>query len=382
MAPKVIFMSIRLKVILPYLLLTVVVSVIGVYVVTRLVSTTFEERLTNQLLEAGRVVSDSFVRQEVRHVETARIIAYTSGLADALADEDRETALALAEPAFSGLGLENLILISAQGHELVHLVVDEKGELQHVDQDTNAAKSIIVTPFLINKNPEEPPRRALGVNRVNDQTYYYTSLPVAANGKFSGVVVVGTSIRNILPFLKSTALADVIFYGGDGRAIGSTLGAGDQDALNLLSITKEEYQQSILAEDIVQGNNLEVDERSYSIARGPLQVGNDRIGVFAVALPLDFVVQAGSASRTYYVILFTAVFLFVLGIGFVVTQLIIKPLYSLVNTSQAIAGGDLQQRTGIRSNDEIGTLANSFDEMTARLQERTLELEQKNQILK
>jgi signal transduction histidine kinase len=58
--------------------------------------------------------------------------------------------------------------------------------------------------------------------------------------------------------------------------------------------------------------------------------------------------------------------------------LITKPLYSLVGTSQAIAGGDLQQRTGIRSNDEIGTLASTFDEMTTRLQERTLELKRTN----
>jgi len=82
------------------------------------------------------------------------------------------------------------------------------------------------------------------------------------------------------------------------------------------------------------------------------------------------------------VILFTIVFFFVLGIGYLVTRLIINPLYSLVNTSQAIAGGDLKQRTGISSNDEIGTLANTFDEMTSRLQERTLELERTNQILR
>ncbi|MBV5350184.1 hypothetical protein JZU71_03275 [bacterium] len=56
MAQKVFAMSIRLKVILPYLLLTVLVSVIGVYVVTRLVASTVEERLKNQLLEAGRVI--------------------------------------------------------------------------------------------------------------------------------------------------------------------------------------------------------------------------------------------------------------------------------------------------------------------------------------
>ena len=373
-------MSIRLKVILPYLLLTVVVSVIGVYVVTRLVSETIQERLTNQLLEAGRVVSDSFVRQEVRHVEVARIIAYTSGLADALADEDRETALTLAEPVFVGLGIENLILISPQGKELVHVILDENRNLERVEQDTGAAASIIVAPFLASKNAEDPPRRALGTNLTNNEMYYYTALPAASNGKFSGVVVVGTSINTILPFLKSTSLADVIIYGGDGVALGSTLGTGDQGALSLLSITPEEYQQSILVteHEVVKGNNIKIAGRSYSIAHGPLQVGNDRIGVFGVALPLDFVLQSGEDSRTTYVILFTVVFFFVLAIGLVISKLITTPLYSLVNTSQAIAGGDLQQRTGIRSNDEIGALASTFDEMTARLQERTLELEQTN----
>ena len=375
-------MSIRLKVILPYLLLTVIVSVIGVYVVTRLVSDTIQERLNNQLLEAGRVVSDSFVRQEVRHVETARIIAYTTGLADALASENREAALALAKPVFSGLGIENLILVSAQGHELVHLILDEKGNVQQVEYDTGAANSTIVAPFLTDQNPDDPPRRALGVNFVNKGTYYYTSIPVSVDNKFSGVVVVGTSIRNILPFLKNTALADVIIYGGDGQAIGSTLGGDNQSTLDLISIKKEDYQRIIVSEDIVTGNNITVDKRSYSIARGPLQVGNDRIGVFGVALPLDFVIKSGTDSRTTYVILFTVVFFFVLVIGYVVSRRIIIPLYSLVNTSQAIAGGDLEQRTGIRTNDEIGTLASTFDEMTKRLQERTLELERTNQILR
>jgi signal transduction histidine kinase len=375
-------MSIRLKVILPYLLLTIIVSVIGVYVVTRLVSTTIQERLTNQLLEAGRVVSDSFVRQEVQHIENARVIAYTSGLADALASEDRETALTLVEPLFVGLGIENLILISPQGNELLHLIQDEKGKLQQVGQNTGVTNSTIVSPFLTNRNVKESPHRALGVNLVNNETYYYTSIPVSLEGTFSGVVVVGTSISNILPLLKNTALADIIIYGGDGQAIGTTLGMTDQNMLNLISIKRDEYQQIIVSKDIVTGNNISVDKRSFSIARGPLQVGNDRIGVFAVALPLDFVIQSGADSRTTYVILFTVVFFFVLMIGYVVSRLIINPLYSLVSTSLAIAGGDLKQRTGIRTNDEIGTLASTFDQMTSSLQERTLELERANQILK
>jgi signal transduction histidine kinase len=376
-------LSIRLKVILPYLLLTLVVAVIGVYVVTRLVSNTLSERLTNQLLEAGRVVSDNFVRQEVAHVETGRIIAYTTGLAEALQSEDRAAVLSLVEPLASGLHVENLILITPRGTELVHLIQDETGHIQRVDENTGAAGSPIVTPYLANRNEEEPPRRALGVNLVDQKYYYYTSIPVPLDGGFAGVVVIGTSIDNILPFLKSTALADIIVYGGDGSAIGTTLSAGstDQDTLQMISIPEDDYQGIILSEDIVTGDNFQLDGRWYRLARGPLQVGNDRVGVFAVALPLNFVIQSTVDNRTTYVILFTLVMLGVIAIGFSVTRLIINPLYSLVQTSQAIAGGDLEKRTGIQSKDEIGTLANTFDEMTSRLKERTDELEKTNELL-
>lgn len=377
-------MSIRLKVILPYLLLTLVVAVIGVYVVTRLVSNTLSERLTNQLLEAGRVVSDNFVRQEVAHVESARIVAYTTGLAEALRNEDREAVLALVEPLASGLGIENLILISPRGTELVHLIQADDGGIQRVEQNTGAANSPIVEPYLKSRNEQEPPRRALGVNLVDEKYYYYTAIPVPFENNFAGVVVIGSSIDNILPFLKSTSLADIIIYGGDGHAIGTTLGAGstDRNTLQMISISAQDFQNIILADDVVTGENFELDGRGYSLARGPLQVGNDRIGVFAVVLPSKFVVQSSEDNRTTYVILFTMVMFGVIAIGYSVTRLIINPLYSLVKTSQAIAGGNLEQRTGIRSKDEIGTLATTFDEMTTRLQERTNEIEKANELLK
>jgi len=54
---------------------------------------------------------------------------------------------------------------------------------------------------------------------------------------------------------------------------------------------------------------------------------------------------------------------------------------TLLRASQAIAGGDLNQRTGIEARDEIGELANTFDEMTERLQERTNELEKTYKVL-
>ncbi len=377
-------MSIRLKVILPYLLLTVVVSVIGVFVVTRLVSDTIGERLTNQLVEAGRIVSDGFVKEELQHVKNARVVAFTDGLADALKNEDREAALALAEPAFVALDIENLILITPQGTELVHLRLNDRGILQRVGQNTGVANSSLVMPFLTDRDPKAQPQRALGVsvNLENDEAYYYTSIPVSLDGEFSGVIVIGTTMRNFLPVLKSQALADIVIYGGDGQVISTTLDIAGQNTLQSISITQDEYQQISDSVDVVTGNNISLDRRPYNIARGPLHIGDKRIGVFAVVLPTDFVIQSGAKGRTAYVILFTIVFFFVLMIGFTISRMIINPLYSLVNTSQAITAGDLEQRTGIRTNDEIGLLANTFDVMTVNLQERTRELERTNQILK
>ena len=376
-------MSIRLKVILPFLLLTVVVAMIGVYVVTRLVANSLSDRLTNQLLEAGHVVSDGFVRQESSHVEIARSIAFYEGLAQAVFGEDREKVFELAAPAFVGLGrAENLILISPDGTELVHLYTDEQGDLQRVEQDTRVNKSQIVTPFLLSRNVEDEPRRALGLNLANDQIYYYTSLPISKDGEFSGVVVIGTSIKSMLPYLKSIVFADIIIYGGNGQAIATTMGTGNAATLGELSISEYEYMQVLGADEYVVGNNFKLDERNYRLLRGPLQVGNDRLGVFAVVLPLEFVLQQGAESRSTYIQLFLIVMLIVIIVGFAVSRLITGPLYSLVNTSQAIAGGDLEKRTGIRSDDEIGELAATFDHMTVKLQERTKELEQINDRLR
>jgi signal transduction histidine kinase len=148
-----------------------------------------------------------------------------------------------------------------------------------------------------------------------------------------------------------------------------------------LSLTPDEFTGIVTSDDLIQGENYTTDGRWYSLARGPLQVGGDRLGAFAVVLPLNFVLQAGAVSRNTYVGIFTIAMLAVVLIGLLISRMIINPLHSLVHTSKAIAGGDLDRRTGITSGDEIGALANTFDAMTENLQQRTIELEKSNRAL-
>jgi signal transduction histidine kinase len=365
------------------MLLTLFVAVTGAYVVTRLVANSLEERLSNQLLEAGRVVSDLMARQEIRHVQAARGIAYTRGLGDALQAGNVDQIERLAGPAAGGAGMESVMIFDRQGLEKFHLVKQADGKFVDVAELNRAAALTIVEALLKEDDLNSLPKRQLAIDPGDGRYYYFTTIPVPAGEEVGGVVVVGTSVNTIMPLLKNTSLADVVFYGESGQALATTLGTHGTDNLFLqtISIEKETYQRVIQQDQTVEGNNFSIDERWYTVARGPLKISNDRLAVFAVILPLDFVVESGSTSRTNYALIYSFAMLAVIIIGYLVARLIIDPIATLLKASRAIANGDLTQRTNLKSRDEIGVLANTFDHMTEKLQERTFELERTNRIL-
>ena len=375
-------LSIRFKVILPYLLLTIAIAVSGAYVVIRLVTSSLDERLSNQLLEAGRVVSDELVRLEIEQVNNARLVAYTVGFPEALQAGDTELVSELAGPAAGGQDAESFMVFDAGGLLISHFLRQSDNTFIDVSQPGRASDLPFVTDLLRENNPDSLPRRGLSVDPVDGRQYYYTALPAGFEGRVAGVIVVGTSLNTILPDLKSISLADVIFYGGDRQAISSTVGMM-QDSLfqRTISIPEALYQSVLISEGVVEGENIQVGERRYSVAYGPLQIGDDRLGVFAVVLPRDFVITSSEGSRDRFVWIYGLGAIAVVLIGYLVARLILNPLSKLVRVSRDIANGDLARRTEIRTRDEIGILAHTFDEMTESLQQRTLDLEKSNRLL-
>jgi signal transduction histidine kinase len=375
--------SIRFKVILPYLLLTLLVAVTGAFVVTRLVASSLEERLANQLLEAGRVVSDTMARQEIDHVQSARLVAHVRGFGEALKDGDEEQIILLAKPVAGSLNVESVIVYDGQGGEALHILRQSDGSILDVSQRGNKTTFSIVDELLAQNDPNSLPNRILEKGPFDGRYYYFTFIPVSYENEVVGVVVVGTSLDTLVPRLSSTSSSNVIFYDDSGMAISSTLGVNTADPLFLRTFTidKAFYEKVVNQDDIVDGEHFEVDERLYRSGFSPLKISDDRIGVFAVVLPMQFVVDQSTVNRNNYVFLYSAAMIAVILVGYYIARIIINPLSSLVRTSRAIADGDLTKRTGVATNDEIGVLANTFDDMTEHLQERTLELEKTNQIL-
>jgi signal transduction histidine kinase len=376
---RVLALSIRSKIVLPYLILTLIVAVVGTYVVTDLVAGSLDERLTNHLLETGRVVSDGMVRQEISHLESARLVAFTQGLAEALRAGDRARVASLAQPVAAALDVEMLSLTDRDGRAVLHVLKQDDGTTQVLEEGFDTASLAMVQSILAERSAQAVPRRGIGRHPLTQRYYYMTALPVPLGQQVVGVVIVGTSLDTLAPYFESTSLAYVTFHVAPGRAVVTTFTSLEQEdqevLLDELSIPPELYDAVIRSEGVTIGENVRIRGRWYRLARGPLSVGDERFAVFTVGLPSHFIIQEGAASRNKYALLFSGAMAGVIIVGYVISQRITEPLHKLVSTSQAVAEGDLDQRTGIRGADEIGRLATTFDEMTVRLAERTYALE-------
>jgi signal transduction histidine kinase len=372
--------NIRGKIIMPYLVLTLIVAVVGFYVILNFVHLSLDERLNNHLLEAGRVVSDSMAYQELEHLESARLVAFTQGLAEAVRERDLTSVSEIGERAAVAAGAELLVVVDMGRYEILHVLQREDG-VREVGPGQAQVTGLWVADELIQAdNASELPRRGIGLYPVDDRYYYLTAIPIGLEGEMVGVVVVGTSLDTLVPFLKSTSLANVTLYVEGGLAIASSFELGEEQGgvgglSDDLGMSAENYATFIGVDQLTIIENVMVRGRRYRLANGPLQIANHRFGVFSVALPSDFIVEANVTSRQTYVPALVLAMGCVILVGYVISQRITNPLARLVRTSQSVAEGDLEQRTGIVSRDEVGVLAATFDVMTGRLAERTRELQ-------
>jgi two-component system phosphate regulon sensor histidine kinase PhoR len=100
-------------------------------------------------------------------------------------------------------------------------------------------------------------------------------------------------------------------------------------------------------------------------------------GFARVAMPLESVHAQVTSVRRLILVTAFLVSLVALTLTCIVVGRIIQPLATLTQAAKAIADGDIQQEVDIRSRDELGTLAESFNLMSRQLSSRINELDQK-----
>ncbi len=365
---------IRWKIVLPYAFLTMVLAAAGSYLATSIVTGSLEERFDNQLAEAGRVVADAVVRKEREHLETVRAVAFTQGVADAVQARDAGRLDDLVGPIAGNAAVERLEVLNGEGQRLKTLWLADEEALfyRELSDDDNPATWPLVQRVLQGEVDELGDKYAQVVE-TSDGFVLYTAGPISDDGEVVGVVLVGTYLDSFVADAKSEGLADITVYVFDGNPLASTFARpGDASADEArLDVGGDVLNDTALGAATVREHRT-LWGRGYDLIYGRLEVRGQAVGLYSVGLPTDFIFGAASTTRTQIALLFGVSMAAVLGIGLYLSHSMTQPILRLVRTARLVASGDLTARSGVKTGDEIGTLASSLDEMTAKLQHQHL----------
>src|ERR1700736_3665872 len=101
-----------------------------------------------------------------------------------------------------------------------------------------------------------------------------------------------------------------------------------------------------------------------------------QFGYLAVQANADSLLSVVNQVRLIMTLVFSPAALLTLVVGTATASLLTRPIDLLVRSMRTVSAGNLHHRATVSSRDEIGFLAQAFNEMTASLEEKTAALEE------
>lgn len=371
---------IQIKITLPYLVLAVGLTIGAVYVVTRLVLSSLEERFTNQLIGSGLLVSESMVRQEIESIETLRLLSHAQGIPEAMRNKDIEELKNISLGIIANAGEEAVEFLDSKGNLILSIHLSQTGDPR--DYSFSTAQSIRYSgiPFIkkvINKEVDDKGDKFSGLVREDWTTLFFIAGPVYDDsGRFSGVILVGKTLSTLVRDFFEDTLAQVTLYDSHGNTLASTFITQPKISHELASAILENQDSSRFKRNIGERRTLEISRVEFDEILGPWEVrdGED-LGIIGVALQRSMLVQAFDASDQLRIVTFIAItILLLIAFGINVTNIVTRPIRKLVKASTEVANGNLDIRVEPQGNDEIALLTHSFNTMVSSLNQAKVEL--------
>jgi len=360
--------SLQSKLIVPYVLLTLVLTLFGVFILTRLVTSSFRERFLNQLYESSRVASDGIILKEREHIENLRSMAYTVGVATALMNHDAKKLEDLLLPLAINTQTEILTLVDLSGKEVLTLGFDSmSGQYQRVSGKDFLGFSSVKK--ILNGEVDEKGDKFNALLETNNGVALFTGTPVHnSNGELAGVLMVASYLQDLASDLKVRALADILILDQNGNPLATTFQLGPTEFESLAETTRLQ-----VTDQTDPSPQIKLYNRGYQAFYAPLVIRGEENGWLGVLLPDQYVVSTEVTSRNSLSLLFTIGTLLILLIGRLLALNISRPILKLRQMTEEVANGNLQQTITLERSDEVGVLAKSFNVMTKHLRERTAE---------
>lgn len=357
---------VRYKVVLPFVVLLVLVGMLGTAVATARLSTAATTEFDAGLLRASLLANDHLEVLEAERLAQLRTATDTLGVPEAVSTADRDTLARLLLPITANALPANLVVrvLNVQGAELVGIRGTPSGPVMLLagDPQDRWSLSSVVRDVLAGRADRLGERYVFVVSESAGPVAYWIG-PVRAQGdRVVGAVLVGEAVSDIAQGIPEASL-----YDPDGMLLGSSLPSAlpfpDQVRRQVTNIRTVRIT-------VTRG------EHTYGELFSQWNLRGRQLGYLAVSRDADSLLTALAQTRLLLAMIFTAAGLVTLAVGAVLARRITRPLEELTRATRVIAAGDLRHRAPVRSQDEIGDLARSFNAMTRSLGEKTAELEE------
>ena len=215
------------KIILPFLLLTLLVALAGAGVAFLFITSTVQERLDNQLVQVARATSDGVVSQEKANLSFLREMAFAGpnqqigapAIADALAVADQRGLEQALDPFFRisaqrpGVKLDRLIVFDTNSRSIIdwERAPNRDSATSWQRREPRALSSLWFVPRVLGRQQDALGDKYAGLLDLGDGTrYLFTVAPVLKDDQVVGGLIVATQINSLLQGLQDESRAAII----------------------------------------------------------------------------------------------------------------------------------------------------------------------------
>jgi len=365
------FVSIRTKIILPYLLLALAIVIAAGYMAWQVASDSIQERFVNQLIEVGKLANESMVRQEDQMLETLRLLANTSGMPAAITSQDTSTLRNLALPLAVNTQEDAVIILGIDGISVLSMYHRPGGLIEEYiyTQGDDQIRPWPIVQLVIQRQSDERGDKFAAYHETSFGNYLFICGPVLdENQSLVGAVLVGRSTNRLVQELREETLAQITLYNTMGQTVATTfIEPPALGPLTSLGVIEGQDSNSTI-------RTLTISDIQYSEIMGAWKVRGQNLGVIGASFSQNFLVRMGKPTWLRVVTLVFVAALLVISTGVFIANIISRPILQLEKAASAIGKGDLEVRIASTGHDEIAHLTREFNLMVERLQKSHADL--------
>lgn len=362
--PTVRFISMRWRSILPLTLAVLVVAMLGAYGLMSQMGGGFASAEENLLRRSGEAVLGQMQDLDIHLANEAQRIAYTVGVPEAIRARQPVSLHALLEGLAAAGQLDSAIVTDSGGIEVAGLLRTETAEFTDysIASTTSLANTFLVQPILAKQS-----ERTSGILLTPNGPLLYTAVPIRMDDELVGVALVGRSLANVVAELRSSALAHVTLYDGEGQVLNTSFD------LTTTSPSSLQLDPLILAQVTSAGSPVEaaaqIGSTPYRALYLPLTMGNMTPMTVGVLLPdtLPFATELGRQMASLFAAALSGTAVVAV---FAAMSRVASRVERVTEVANAIAQGQVAARVEMPARDEVGRMAAALDSVASAMEAR------------